>query len=161
MMRGMVEEGVDAFIARFKAHACDVQLASRYEGSPLLECFAGDLVLYLFERTNPYHAASGRARVIVHPEAASCTRLDADDPAPARTVESVGASALSVSGVVDVREDPFLIVDAGVRLVVAVDALPAELAVGDRVRFESRAPVHGFVLPPERGGAHVATDDLV
>ena len=161
MMRAMVEEGVDAFIARFKAYASDVQVAARYEGSPLLECFAGDLVVHLFERTNPYHAGTGRARVIIQPEAASCVRLEPDDPAPARSAESVALSALAVTGVVALRDDPFLVVDAGIRLVVAFDALPSEVAVGDRVRFQSRPPIHGFVLPPERGGGYVATDDMV
>lgn len=161
MMRGMVEEGVDALVARFKGEACDVELSPRYEGSPLLECFAGELVLHLFERTNPYHSGAGKARVIIQPEAERCERLEPDDPAPMHGAEPVALSALAVTGVIQRRDDPFLVVDAGIRLVVAVDVLTPELQVGDRVRFQTRAPVHGFVLAPDRGAGLVATDDLV
>lgn len=161
MMPGMVEDGVDALVARFRGDACEVRVSPRYEGSPLLECFAGDVVLHLFERTNPYHGGAGAARVIIQPEAERVDRLEPDDPSPLRSTESVAVSALLVSGVVERREDPFLVVDAGVRLVVSSDALPGELRVGDRVRFQSRAPIHGFVLAPERSGAAAATDDLV
>jgi hypothetical protein len=78
-----------------------------------------------------------------------------------RHVESLGGGVLVAAGVVVSLEAPFVVVDAGTPLVVAADAMPADLAVGDRVRFQSRAPVHGFVLPPLRDRGAVRTDDLV
>lgn len=161
MMPGMVEEGVDALIERFKQHANEVSVASRYEGSPLIECLVGEHVLYLFERTNPYLSPAGAARVIVQPEAARCERLDPADAHASHRLEAVGHSAIVASGTVVQRDDPFLVVDAGVRLVVSFDELPDDVAAGDQVRFESRAPVHGFVLPPRRTQTQVSTDELV
>jgi len=161
MMPTMIEDGVDALVTRFKAHATDVEVVARFEGSPLLECLAGDIVLQLFERTGPYLARSGSVRVIVQPEAATWERLPSDDPAPVRSLEVVGVSAIHASGVVVRRDDPFLVIDAGIALVVACASLDAEVTSGDRVRFESRSPIHGFVLPQSRTGAQIATDDLV
>lgn len=160
-MRTVIEEGVDALVARFKGHAADVEFTARVEGSPLLECLAGDVVLQLFERTGPYLARTGRGRVIVQAEAARCDRVAADDPGPRRSLEVTSVSGVKASGVVVRRDPPFLVVDAGVPLVVAFDALPDDVAVGDRVGFDSRAPVHGFVLPTTSSRVAVATDDLV
>ena len=157
----MFEDGVDALVARFSAHAASVELASRVEGSPLLECLADGVVLHVFERTGPYLAALGPARVIVQPETATLTRLEVDDPAPERSIEVTAVSAVTACGVVRLREDPFVVVDAGLPLVVAVDELPDGVQAGDRVRFQSRPPLHGFVLPPQAGRVTVPTDDLV
>ena len=161
MMPDMIEDGVDAFIARFSAQAASVEVASRVEGSPLLECLTDDAVLYLLERTGPYAVSRGPARVVVQPETATLVRLDPGDPGPLRHVESLGVGVLVATGVVRSLEPPFVVVDAGMPLVVAADVVPDGLAVGDRVRFQSRAPVHGFVLPQERDRASVQTDDLV
>lgn len=161
MMPGMIEDGVDALVARFAAHATTVEVASRVEGSPLLECLTDAAVLYLLERTGPYLAPRGTARVIVQPETSQLVRVEADDPAAARHVEALGAGRLVASGHVVAVEPPFVVVDAGIPLVVAVEALPDGLAVGERVRFQSRAPVHGFVLPATRDRAALRTDDLV
>ncbi|TVR91866.1 MAG: hypothetical protein EA416_08765 [Trueperaceae bacterium] len=161
MMPNMIEDGVDAFIARFSAQAASVEVASRVEGSPLLECLTDDAVLYLLERTGPYVVSRGRARVIVQPETATLVRLDPDDLGPLRHLESLGVGVLVASGVVRSLDTPFVVVDAGVPLVVAADVAPDDLALGDRVRFQSRAPVHGFVLAPKRDRESVRTDDLV
>jgi len=161
MMPGMVEDGVDALVARFRAHAADVVVTARVEGSPLLECLTEEVVLHLFERTGPYLVAGGPARVIVQPETATLTRLEADDPSPIRSLEVTAVSAIAASGVVRACDAPFVVVDAGLPLVVAVDTLPADLREGDRVRFQSRAPLHGFVLPPERRGGGLSPDEQV
>jgi hypothetical protein len=161
MMPDMIEDGVDAFISRFAAQAASVEVASRVEGSPLLECLTDDAVVYLLERTGPYAVTRGRARVVVQPETAALVRLDPTDPGPLRHLESLGGGVLVASGLVRSLDAPFVVVDAGVPLVVAADVEPHDLAVGDRVRFQSRAPVHGFVLPPERDRLAVRTDDLV
>ncbi len=157
----MIEDGVDALVSRFSVHAAAVELTARVEGSPLLECLTADLVLHVFERTGPYLVAGGPARVIVQPETETLTCLDGDDPAPLRSIEVTAVSMITASGIVRSCEAPFVVVDAGLPLVVAVDRWPAALHEGDRVRFQSRAPVHGFVLPPERRGAALATDDQV
>lgn len=161
MMPDMIEDGVDAFISRFAAQAASIEVASRIEGSPLLECLTDDAVLYLLERTGPYAVSRGRARVIVQPETATLVRLDPGDPGPLRHVESLGVGALVATGVVRSLEVPFVVVDAGIPLVVAADVTPQDLVVGDRVRFQSRAPVHGFALPPVRDRVPERTDDLV
>ncbi len=157
----MIEDGVDALVARFTAHATNVEVASRVEGSPLLECLTDAAVLYLLERTGPYLAPRGVARVIVQPDTQQLVRVASDDPAPPRHVEALGAGRLVASGLVIAIDPPFVVVDAGIPLVVAVEALPEDLATGERVRFQSRAPVHGFVLPPTRDRGVVRTDDLV
>jgi hypothetical protein len=161
MMRRMFEDGVDALIARFSPHAAEVQLTARVEGSPLLECLADGVVLQVFERTGPYLVGLGRARVIVQPETATLTLLEEDDPAPERSVEVTAVSAIAVCGVIRLRDDPFVVVDAGLPLVVAVDELPDRAQAGQRVRFQSRSPLHGFVLAPEGRRPSIPTDDLV
>ena len=159
MMLAMVEDGMDSLVARFAAHAATVEVSARVEGSPLLECVTDDLILHVFERTGPYLAARGPARVIIQPETASLTRLEHVPEATERQIEVVAVSEFHVQGTVTMRDDPFVVVDAGIPLVVSVDDVPADLRVGDAVRFQSRAPVHGFVLPPERQAAPTLTPD--
>lgn len=161
MMPDMIEDGVDALVARFAAYATTVEVASRVEGSPLLECLTDTTVLYLMERTGPYLAPRGVSRVIVQPDTALLVRVETDDPAPERHVEAQGAGRLVAGGLVVAIDPPFVVVDAGFPLVVAADVRPDDLATGDRVRFQSRAPVHGFVLPPVRDRVAIRTDDLV
>lgn len=161
MMRAMVEDGMDSLVARFAAHAATLEVSARVEGSPLLECVSDDLILHLFERTGPYVAPRGPARVIVQPETASLTRLEPGAEAPERRVEVVAVSVVHVQGIVTVRDDPFVVVDAGIPLVVSVDEVPDDVREGDAVRFKSRAPLHGFVLPPERKVPELAPDDQV
>jgi hypothetical protein len=161
MMPGMIEDGVDTLVARFARHAANVRLAARVEGSPLLECLADTFVLHVFERTGPYLVAGGPARVILQPETDTLETMAEGDPAPVHALEVTAVSAIAVHGVVQVRDDPFVVVDGGVPLVVSVDRIPVGLRQGQRVRFQSRSPVHGFVLPPEARRAALSTDDLV
>ncbi len=159
MMLAMVEDGMDSLVARFAAHAATVEVSARVEGSPLLECVTDDLILHVFERTGPSLAPRGPARVIVQPETASLTRLEPGPEAPERRIEVVALSVVHVQGIVTVRDDPFVVVDAGIHLVVSVDEVPDGVRVGDAVRFQSRAPLHGFVLPPERKTAPALAPD--
>jgi hypothetical protein len=148
MMPGVLEESVEAFVGRFRDAAAEVTLTGHVEGDPLRECLVAGVVLQVFERTGPYLVASGPARVILHPECDAVEVVTLPSAESGREVEVVGVSRLRASGVVVERDDPFLVVDAGVPLVVAVtDGVP-EIGVGTHVRFTSRAPVHGFVLPP-------------
>ncbi len=161
MMRGMVEDGVDALMTRFAGHAAVVEVGARVEGSPLLECVADEVVLHVLDRTGPYLAERGPARVIIQAETAALERVELVEGALERHVEVVAVSAIIASGVVLLREDPFVVVDAGLPFVVTADELPDDLALGERVRFESRAPIHGFVLPPERRRSEIAPDEQV
>ncbi len=150
---------MDSLVTRFAAHAATVEVSARVEGSPLLECVADDLILHVFERTGPYLAQRGPARVIIQPETASLARIEDGPAVPERRVEVVAVSLVHAQGTVTLREDPFVVVDAGIPLVVSADDVPDDLRVGDAVRFQSRAPVHGFVLPPARQAAPALTPD--
>ncbi len=59
------------------------------------------------------------------------------------------------------RDDPFLIVDVGVPLVIGVTTPIPELAVGEVVRFATRPPIHGFVLPNAAARIPASSDEQV
>jgi hypothetical protein len=161
MMHGVLEESVEGFVTRFRSSAADVILSGRVEGNPLLECLVNGVAIHAFERTGPYLASSGPARVILNLECDEIVRIDADaDPADAALVV-IGVSALAIDGVVVSRDDPFLVVDAGARFVVGLTCPVPELAPGDRVRFSSRAPIHAFVLPRSAVRPGASSDDQV
>lgn len=145
-MLTMIEESVESFLLRYRPYAALVEVLPHLEGSPLLECVVGTSVLHLLERTGPYLAKPGRAKVVLN---ATAERLEPAE-APGKKLEVTGLSRLRVAGLVLEREEDSLIVDAGVPLVVNVfGALPLEFAVGDWIRFESVPPLHGFVVPAE------------
>jgi hypothetical protein len=158
MMRLVLEDSVEGFVSRFRSVAVEVAVAGRVEGDPLLECIIDGRALHVFERTGPYLVRGTSARIILHVE---CDEVAAVDAAEDKHFEVVGVSALSVHGVVRQREDPFLVVDAGVPLVVGLTGPMPDLTVGGSVRFTSRAPVHGFVLPGASVRAAADHDDLV
>lgn len=159
----MVEESPETFVARWRPFAARAHLFSRSEGSPLLEIRLAGAVLQVFERTGPYLAPPGPARVIVNPSAERIERADPGAEGDGRRIEPLGISRARVHGTVLEREGEMLVVDAGAPLVVvSLEELPDDIAGGDAVRFETIAPIHGFVLPPDprRDGA-LSTDDLV
>jgi hypothetical protein len=146
----MFEESVESFVAAWRAHAAPVELFSGVEGTPLLECMAAGKVFHLFERTAPYSAPVGPARVIIHPVTEALEPL----PSAQRSLEVLGISRLRARGQLVHWRPPFAVVDVGVPLVVGLfNALPAGMPLGEYVRFDSQAPVHGFVLPTERGAS--------
>lgn len=141
----MFEDSPEAFISRWQKHAAEAQLFPHREGSPLIECRTGGAILQLFERTGPYLARPGKLRVIVHPVTDELVRVGEGGAAPELT--STGISRITAAGRVVAVADRMVVVDAGAPLVVGVlSELPAGLAVGELVRFESLAPVHGFVV---------------
>lgn len=148
MLASMIEDGPDAFVQRWRRYAADAVLFARPEGSPLLEAEVDGAVLQVLERTNPYLAVPGPARLLVNPTASVLQRTDATGPE--LSVPSRGA--LEGAGVVLAREGRMVVVDAGAPLVLACDPAPddADAVVGAWVRFEASPPIHGFVLPPER-----------
>lgn len=157
----MLEDSVEGFIARWRAHATDGLAFARAEGSPLLEVAVGDAVVQLFERTGPYDAPTGPVHLILHAVATRWSAADGGEP----LLVAVGPASMRVEGRVVEREPPFVVVDAGVPLVLALEPQDESLVVpeaGAWLACETLAPAHGFVIRagPERKPA-VATDDLV
>lgn len=157
----MIEDSVEAFVARWRAHATDATAFGRAEGSPLLELAIGDVVFQGFERTGPYLAAAGHVRVVIH---AMTAELEPIPPAH-RRFEAVGVARLDLAGPVVARDEALAVVDAGVPVIVGVDApeAPEPPPVGTWVACEGLAPVQVFVLPPARGARleRASTDELV
>jgi hypothetical protein len=142
----MVEESPESFISKWRRHAAQVELYAHTEGSPMLECRAGDLIMQLFERTGPYQSRPGTALVIINPVIEALTVLDgpsSDEP----HVESLGVSRIRLSGTVIERDGRTMVVDAGLPLVVSsLDRMPDAVQVGTSVSVTSSAPVHAFVV---------------
>lgn len=143
----MVEDGPESFVERWKAYAGDATLFARPEGSPLLEAGLGTTVVQLLERTNPYLAVPGLARLLVN---ASADRAEpSDDDRPSLSVPSRGA--LAGTGRVLEREGRIVALDAGWPLLLELTAeRAASISEGAWIDFEASPPVHGFVLAPER-----------
>ena len=126
------------------------------EGSPLLECQAGDVILSLLERTGPYTTLPGRASAIINVTAGEV----APSEYPVRRLEVPSVSQVVVSGLVLSREDQFLVIDAGIPLVVGVQgSVPESVSAGDWVTFEGIPPIHGFIVSGDRRRPVVAGDD--
>ena len=151
----MFEESVESFITQWRPYAADVTLFAHTEGSPLLECRAAGAIFGVLERTGPYSADIGPARVILH----LTTEYVEAATAPLRKVAVLGPSHLSVWGVVVLRQGPMIVVDAGAPFVVGSFApLSDTLAAGDWVTITGLPPVHGFVLPQPSRTALAAAD---
>jgi hypothetical protein len=163
MMRGVLEDSVEGFVARFRSSAAEVTLSGRVEGNPLLECLVAGVAIHVFERTGPYLAWSGPARVILNLECDELEPVDARAPDADGRIDVVGVSALMIDGIVLARDEPFLVVDAGAPFVVGMTGDFPEVGVGHRVRVVSRAPIHAFVLPRPavRPTAAASADDQV
>ncbi len=132
-------------MARWRAHAVDVEFFAKTEGSPLIECRVGDVVLQLFERTGPYLAHPGSGRLIVNPIA---TSLGVESEPVAPTLEVDAVSRIKAAGRVLEVDGRVAVIDAGMPLVVySLDPLPPEVTAGASVNFESLPPLHGFVMP--------------
>lgn len=157
----MIEDSVEGFVARWRTRAVRATAFARAEGSPLLELAIGDAVVQTLERTGPYLAPTGPVRVVLH---AMTQRFDpaAEDE---RRLESSGLGRLEVAGVVVERDGALVVVDAGPAVVVGLDDPAGEAVppgVGAWVSCVSLAPVHAFVVPPDRASASgVPTDELV
>lgn len=140
----MFEESVEGFITQWRPYAADVTLFAHTEGSPLLECRAAGAIFGVLERTGPYAAHSGPAKLILHLSAEEIGESAKQE----RTVEVLGPSRLGANGLVVLRQGQMVVLDAGVPLVVGSFApLPDTLAAGDFALVTGLAPVHGFLLP--------------
>lgn len=143
--RPALEDSPQAFARAHAEHAAQARLLPQREGSPLLECVFGETVLYLLCRLGPY-PPQGPVRVLVHAVAA---QLSASDDAPALTV---GRSRLSGVGALLARAgERLLVLDVGFPLLLALPWGLTELVQAPRYRFETEAPLHGFVLEKLEG----------
>ncbi|GAA0511307.1 hypothetical protein GCM10008937_18980 [Deinococcus depolymerans] len=133
------------FAGRFEEFAATGVLYPQREGSPLLEFAAGGRVLYLFDRSGPYAALPGEARVVVH---------GVLDPAFTRRLPGPAAESLTVLGVSGVEGQGTVLAVRGAAVVVqarlplvlgSFEGLPA-LRVGDWLAFRTVPPLHGFLL---------------
>ncbi len=162
----MIEDSVEGFIARWRTYATGATAFARAEGSPLLEVAIGNTVLQTLERTGPYGAPTGPIRLILH------AMTDALAPAASeeRSLNAVGLGRLELTGIVVAREGAVTVVDAGAPVVVGVDdgraggydVLDEEIdgpEIGAWVTCSSMAPLHAFVLPPERARSAVPPPD--
>ncbi len=154
----MFEDSPDAFIARFKPFASEVEVFSRVEGSPLLELRVGDTIVQVLERTGPYLATPGMARIIINPMADAVTVAGGGITA----LEATGLSRLHGSGLVVATEDRVLVVDVGVPLVIGLGSEIADtIASGDWVTFDTVPPIHGYLVPQDARARRTPDDDLV
>jgi len=157
----VIEESVEAFVARWRSHAVRATAFARAEGSPLLELGIGDAVVQTLERTGPYLAPTGPVRVVLHAMTHGFEAAAPDE----RRLESSGLGRLDVAGAVVERDGALVVIDAGHPVVIGLDDPAGEAVppgVGAWVSCVSLAPAHAFVLPPERSSvAGVPTDELV
>ena len=151
----MFEESVESFLTQWRPYAADVTLFAHTEGSPLLECRAAGVIFGVLERTGPYSAPIGPAKLIL---SLSAEQLEPTEER-VRKVVVLGPSHLKVWGVVVLRQGRMIVVDAGAPLVIGSFApLPETLAAGDWVVVTGLPPVHGFLLPQVNRPALSATD---
>ena len=156
----MFEESVETFIVRWRPFTADVRLFGRVEGNPLLEVEVAGAILQVLERTGPYRAAPGGARMILN---ATTDRVEAAGPGR-KQIEPTGLSAARVTGVVLLREPTMLVVDGGAPIVVGVhEPLDDGVGEGDTVVFEAVPPIHGFLMPfePRVPGEGTSKDELM
>ena len=150
----MVEESPESFISKWRRHAAEVELFAHTEGSPMLECRCGGVIMQLFERTGPYQSRPGTALVIINPVIAELLVMPGSPQQP--LVENLGVSRIRLSGTIVERDGRNLVVQAGLPLVVSsLVALPEDAQVGAGVSITSIAPVHAFVVAD-----HVTTSEL-
>jgi len=139
----MIEDSIENFILNYKTYATDIKVLSKLEGSPLLEAFAADTVIHLFERTDPYRAKVGLARAIINPTASEFIA----NPQKLRELNVLAISKIEAKGLVLERDENSVILDAGLPLVFScIGDVPGEVIVGDWITIVSEAPIHGFVL---------------
>ncbi|AWN24707.1 hypothetical protein DKM44_14315 [Deinococcus irradiatisoli] len=138
----MLETSVEDFVSRFSPDAAEGQLYPQPEGSPLLEFVSGGRTLYLFDRTGPYTAKPGPARIIVHGTLARLNKRAAGEA----KLTVVGVSGVEGLGEVTRVVSRFtVVVEARLPLVLSSFTPLPELAPGDWLSFETQPPLHGFL----------------
>jgi hypothetical protein len=153
----MIEEGPESFLQHWRAYAAPARLFPRPEGKPLLEAEVAGRILQLFERTNPYHAPPGPARLVLHATVERWDPAEAGDAA--LRVPALGS--LQGRGEVVHREGRTVVVDVGAPLVLTLAGGAAPASEGHWIEFEAPAPLHAFVLPPLRTSAATPVDEAL
>ena len=142
MFETAFEDSIEGFISQWKPYAATVQLFSRTEGNPLLECGAAGKIFHVLERTGPYQVGPGSAQIIV----SAVTEKVEKATETRKRLEVSGLSRVHAQGPILLRQQRTVVVDAGIPLVVGVFAgLPDDVAAGDWLEFTSLPPLHGFV----------------
>ncbi|GMA17305.1 hypothetical protein E5F05_20325 [Deinococcus metallilatus] len=145
----MLESSETEFASRYAAFAAEGELYPQPEGSPLLEFATGGRVLYLFDRTGPYVARPGFARVVVHGvlDLAGTRRLTpGEERGTPETLTVVGISGVEGTGEVLHAARQVWVVRARVPLVLAAFEPLPPVQVGEWVAFRTLPPLHGFLL---------------
>ncbi|GGL17427.1 hypothetical protein [Deinococcus radiotolerans] len=135
------------FAARYAGFAAEGTLYPAREGSPLLEFGVAGRVLYVFDRSGPYAAQPGPARLVVHGvlEDGSLRSLtDREDRS--EQLQVLGVSGIEGHGVVLEVWRQVLVVRARLPLVLGSFAPLPAVQVGDTVTFRTVPPLHGFVV---------------
>jgi hypothetical protein len=142
----MLESSVEEFVSRYRERAATGTLYPQAEGSPLMEFSSAGRVLYLYDRSGPYAVRPGPARVIVHGvlDEGGLNVLPAASAAD-EDLHLLGVSRLEGVGEVLEVARHLLVVRARLPLVLGSFGLLPPLGVGDWVRFQTQAPLHGFI----------------
>ncbi len=135
------------FAARYADFAAEGTLYPAREGSPLLEFGVAGRVLYLFDRSGPYAAQPGRARLVVHGvlEEGSVRRAEEGEDC-SEQLQVLGVSGVEGCGVVLEVRRQVLVVRARLPLVLGAFAPLPAVQVGDWVTFRTLPPLHGFMV---------------
>lgn len=133
------------FAARFAPYAAHGLIYPQPEGSPLLEFVAGGRVLYLFDRSGPYAAQPGPARVVVH-GVLQPGSVERASPERGETLSVQGVSALEGCGQITHVLGRAWVVRARLPLVLAAFEELPEVSAGQWVTFRTLAPLHGFIV---------------
>ena len=146
-MSTVIEDSVESFITQFKPYAADLELLPGIEGASLVACIAKGKILHFLERTNPYLAHINRANIILNP---SVKGVNEETSGP-KHFEPYTTSAVKAKGIVLERQLNALVIDAGIPFVVtSFEPIKEAIRSGDWISFESFAPIHGFILQPEK-----------
>lgn len=145
--RRSLENSEQEFLTRYAEFAASGTLYPQIEGSPLMEFSSAGRVLFLFDRTGPYRAHPGPARVLVHGVVnADGWTLVAPGEARDEAFTMLGASEAEGVGEVIHVSRRSCVVRARLPVVLSTfDSLPAA-QVGDWVRFRTLPPLHGFLV---------------
>ncbi|WP_233554445.1 hypothetical protein [Deinococcus cavernae] len=143
--RRSLENSEQEFLTRYAEFAASGTLHPQIEGSPLMEFAAAGRVLYLFDRTGPYRAHPGPARVLVH-GVVEASAWEALSGQPQQTFTMLGASEAEGVGEIIHVSRRSCVVQARLPIVLSsFEPLPT-LQVGDWVKFRTLPPLHGFLL---------------
>lgn len=145
--RRSLENSEQEFLDRYAEFAASGVLYPQIEGSPLMEFSTAGRVLFLFDRTGPYRAQPGEARVLVHALVeASGWQVLSEEAGRQEKFNMVGVSEAEGTGEVISLSRRACVVRARLPLVLsAFDPLP-DVALGDWVSFRTLPPLHGFLI---------------